>query len=281
MWEVYLFLGTPFGGLDVIFEVVFRLLTNSFVRMPRANRYHVPGLIWHITHRCHNRDFLFRWNLDRDRYRFWLWEARKRYDLCLLDYTITSNHIHLIVYDSGDPDMIERSLQLTQGRLAQEYNRRKGRLGAFWQDRYHATAIQSGTHLRRCMTYVDMNMVRAGVVAHPADWPSAGYHEIQRPPKRYRLLDLEKMMELIGATSHQELARWQEDRIREAIANRHQREAHWTEAVAVGDDSFLSQVAERLGTRARHKRIVQRDSVSVLEEESGPYRLYLPVKYPV
>jgi len=26
--------------------------------MARAKRHHIPGQIWHITHRCHKREFL-------------------------------------------------------------------------------------------------------------------------------------------------------------------------------------------------------------------------------
>ena len=37
------------------------------------------------------------------------------------------------------------------------------RKGAFWEDRYHATVIEKGEHLLRCIVYIDMNMVRAGV----------------------------------------------------------------------------------------------------------------------
>jgi putative transposase len=28
------------------------------------------------------------------------------------------------------------------------------------------------------MVYIDLNMVRAGVVDHPSEWPDCGYHEI-------------------------------------------------------------------------------------------------------
>jgi hypothetical protein len=35
------------------------------------------------------------------------------------------------------------------------------------EDRYHATAVQADEHLYRCMIYIDLNMVRAGVVNHP------------------------------------------------------------------------------------------------------------------
>ena len=65
-------------------------------------------------------------------------------------------------------------MQLIAGRAAQNYNRRKARLGAFREDRYHATAIESGAHLHRCVVYIDLNMVRAGVVKHPAEWPHTG-----------------------------------------------------------------------------------------------------------
>ena len=65
--------------------------------MPRANRHFLPGLVWHLTHRCHQREFLLKFSRDRDTYLHWLYEARKRFGLCVLDYMVTSNHVHLLV----------------------------------------------------------------------------------------------------------------------------------------------------------------------------------------
>ena len=62
------------------------------------------------------------------------------------------------------------------GRTAQEYNIRKRRKGAFREDRYHATAVQDDDHLIRCLVYIDLNMVRAGVVKHPSKWLFSGYN---------------------------------------------------------------------------------------------------------
>ena len=75
-------------------------------------------------------------------------------------------------------------MQLIAGRTAQQFNQRKKREGAYWQDRYHATVIQTGDHLIRCLVYIDLNMVRAGVVSHPSHWQASGYIEIQAPPMR-------------------------------------------------------------------------------------------------
>jgi putative transposase len=60
---------------------------------------------------------------------------------------VTSNHIHLLVVDDGGRDVIPKSVRLVAGRTGQEYNIRKRRKGAFWEDRYHATAIETGEHL--------------------------------------------------------------------------------------------------------------------------------------
>jgi REP element-mobilizing transposase RayT len=128
--------------------------------MPRANRHFLPGYVWHITHRCHQRKFLLKFARDRRRYLHWVFEAKKRFGLCVLDYAVTANHIHLLVKDTG-PNVIAQSMQLIAGRTAQEYNQRRAMQGAFWEDRYHATAIEIDEHLHRCLVYIDLNMVRA------------------------------------------------------------------------------------------------------------------------
>jgi len=90
---------------------------------------------------------------------------------------VTSNHVHLLIKDTGS-NIIAESMQLIAGRTAQEYNQRKGKQGAFWEDRYHATAVQADEHLHRCMVYIGLNMVRAGVVNHIANKRWVGPKEI-------------------------------------------------------------------------------------------------------
>jgi REP element-mobilizing transposase RayT len=68
--------------------------------MARANRHHIPGQVWHITHRCHKKEFLLKFARDRRRWYSWLFEAKKRFGLIILNYVVTSNHIHLMVVDS-------------------------------------------------------------------------------------------------------------------------------------------------------------------------------------
>ena len=116
--------------------------------------------MWHITHRCHKKEFLLKFAKDRSTWIKWLFEAKKRYGLQVLNYTVTSNHIHLLVHGHEDKDVIPRSLQLVAGRTGQEYNQRKKRKGAFWEDRYHATAVDVDEHLVRCLVYIDIHPVK-------------------------------------------------------------------------------------------------------------------------
>ena len=92
-------------------------------------------------------------------------------------------------------------IQLVAGRTGQEYNARKNRKGAFWEDRYHATAIETGTHLQRCLLYVDLNMVRAGAVKHPEGWAHGGYHEIQGNRRRNTVVDLNALKDALELSS--------------------------------------------------------------------------------
>jgi putative transposase len=242
----------------------------DFTAMPRANRHYLPGYVWHLTHRCHRRQFLLKFDRDRSLWRRWLYEARCRYGLCVFDYTATSNHIHLLVRDQGRGE-IAASMQLLEGCTAQRFNQRKQRSGAFWEDRYHATAVETGAHLARCLVYIDLNMVRAGVVAHPEQWAVSGYHEIQRPRRRYVVVDREALAEALGieigqlADTHRS---WVEAALRDGAW---QREAHWTESVAVGSRGFVERVQGELGTRGRYRTLEEGTDMWVLRETPGRY----------
>jgi len=225
--------------------------------MSRAKRHFLPGYAWHITHRCHKREFLLKFDRDRRSWISWLFEAKKRYRLRVLDYMATSNHVHLLVSDNGKRDAIPRSMQLIAGRTAQEFNQRKKRKGAFWEDRYHATAVETNHHLIACLTYIDLNMVRAGVVAHPSEWPSSGYAELRQPRERYSIIDHRTLMDLLKIPSIEELQRLHEGWIDGALARGELvRESKWTESVAVGSRDFVAGIKNKLGARVKGRRIL-------------------------
>lgn len=245
--------------------------------MPRANRYFLPGHVWHITHRCHKQEFLLKFAMDRRCWLGWLFEAKKRYGLCILNYIVTSNHIHLLVQDAGRGE-IAKSMQLVAGRVAQQYNQRKKRKGAFWEDRYHATAVAADRHLAQCLAYIDLNMVRAGVVKEPVEWGASGYAELMESRQRYNLIDYETLGSLLGLSSiadiRMERRKWVEE-----VKSRNEpleRNPCWSESLAVGDGEFVSEIKERLGFKGRKRVITEDDQRCVLRETEAKYVILPP-----
>jgi len=163
-------------------------------------------------------------------------------------------------------------LQLVASRTGQEYNQRKSRKGAFWEDRYHATAIESGEHFVRCMVYIDLNMVRAGVVDHPSEWPDCGYHEIQNPPQRYAIIDRQKLAELSMLKDLASLNDSHTGWIQEMLPSKSKgREDKWSASIAVGGEKFVSKIKELLGVKATGRRIVHSRGASELREPASSY----------
>jgi putative transposase len=216
--------------------------------MPRANRYVVAGELLHITNRCHDRAFLLRFARDRDTYRSWLREGVRRTGVSVLDYIITSNHVH-IVAESGRSSEIADLMRLAEGCCGEQYNRRKGRSGAFWEDRYGATIIDSGPYLWDCMVYVDLNMVRAGVVGRPEEWEWGGYRELMGLRRRYRLVDLDRVVELTGAGSIEAFRDSYGAAVADTARGDLAREPRWTESVAVGRREFVDRIRSSVDRR--------------------------------
>ncbi len=203
----------------------------------------------------------------------WLYQAKKRYrGLSVLNYMVTSNHVHLLIFDNSGRNIIPDSIKLVAGRTGKEYNTRKNRKGAFWQDRYHATAVESNRHLRQCIAYIDMNMVRAGVVDHPGKWECRGYNEIQNPQTRKSIIDFERLMELLGFETYEQLQQahfqWVDSRLQ---AENKGRQAKRTQSVAVGGESFIEKIKEALGFKARGRKIRHDGDAFELREALKPY----------
>jgi len=57
----------------------------------------------------------FQFVRDRRRWLQWLFEGKKRFGTCILNYAVTSNHIHLLVRDGQEREVIPQTIQLIAG----------------------------------------------------------------------------------------------------------------------------------------------------------------------
>ena len=177
--------------------------------------------------------------------------------------------------EAVDKESLSRFMQDLAATIALHYNRRKARSGAFWEGRYHATMVDSGSYLWACLQYIDLNMVRAGVVRHPEHWQWTGWQEIMGHRRRYCLIDQNK---LISWTGHADIRHFQEHYEHDLTGKIHQRvlqrEPKWTEAVAVGGEAFVKSVTDQLPDRRRwqiEEAAVGQSRGSILREPSPAY----------
>jgi putative transposase len=206
----------------------------------------------------------------------WLYEAKKRYGLVILNYVVTSNHIHLVVHGKDASETIPKSIQLIAGRTGQEYNRRKKRKGAFWEDRYHATAIETGEHLLRCIRYIDLNMVRAGAVSHPEQWLHGGYYEIQHPRRKNVLIDYDALGHLSGYYSFDQFQPAHRNWVEAALSeNSMQREECWTQSIATGSRTFVQTIKSQMAGFAFGRKLRKSAEGFELREPSPGYNAFL------
>jgi len=241
--------------------------------MPRAHRLKVQGGLFHLTHRCHNRQFLLKFARDRDTYRALMRRKLKRFEVSLLDYCVTCNHVHLLV-DAEDRLQVSGFVREVAGEFARQYNKRKRRINAVWGDNFHATLVDNGCYLWRCLRYIELNMVRCWKVSHPREWEWVGYHEIMGTKRRYRVLDLERLCWRLGTTSLREVRANLEATLAETLSSKNQmkREACWTESLAIGSPEFIRQVEPLILSRRETEIVEDKDlGLWVLRETELPY----------
>lgn len=138
--------------------------------MARLNRLTLPGLPHHVIQRGNNRQAIFTSVADYQYLLALIDENAKEFEVDIHAYVLMSNHFHLLATpqtDTGLPQM----MQAVGRRYVRYFNDTQARTGTLWEGRYKSTLIQTDRYLLACMAYIDLNPVRAGMLAEPRDYP--------------------------------------------------------------------------------------------------------------
>jgi putative transposase len=137
--------------------------------MARLPRLTVPGYPHHIIQRGNNRQPIFATNADYELLLALIDEHARKQHVAIHSYVLMTNHFHLL----ATPETAEGIPQMMQAvgrRYVRTYNLRHARTGTLWEGRYRSTLVQAERYLLACMVYIDLNPVRAGMVADPAEY---------------------------------------------------------------------------------------------------------------
>ncbi len=144
--------------------------------MPRIARIVYPELPHHITQRGNFKQNIFTSEDDIIQYLKLIKVANKHLKIEILAYCFMMNHVHFIMVPPEEESLAFFFNSLSM-RYAQYFNRKLGRKGHLWQDRYYSCPLDL-RHFYEAVRYVENNPVKAGIVRFAAEyrWSSASIH---------------------------------------------------------------------------------------------------------
>ncbi|EYC52282.1 transposase [Hylemonella gracilis str. Niagara R] len=146
--------------------------------MARLPRLSVAGQAHHVVQRGNDGQAIFRDEVDRRQMLQLLETQAREHRVALHAYVLMDNHVHLLL-TPATAEGLPKMMQAVGRRYVRWFNDRHGRSGTLWEGRYRSTVIEAERHLLPCMAYIDLNPVRAGLVAQAADYPwSSHTHHI-------------------------------------------------------------------------------------------------------
>jgi putative transposase len=93
------------------------------------------------------------------------WEASTRVHA----YALMTNHVHLLLTPTT-PDGTSTLMQRLGQAYSRSFNHRHGRTGTLWEGRFRASPVTSDDYVLECHRYIELNPVRAGIVARPEQY---------------------------------------------------------------------------------------------------------------
>lgn len=148
--------------------------------MARLPRLTLTGYPHHVILRGNNRQDIFKSRADYQRMLSLLEEHSRAQGVEVHAYVLMTNHVHLLLTPQQE-QALPKMMQAVGRSYVQAFNKLHGRSGTLWEGRYRSTLIQTDRYLLACMVYMDLNPVRAHMVAQPAEHPwSSHLHYIGR-----------------------------------------------------------------------------------------------------
>jgi putative transposase len=150
-----------------------RQATHTVECVPRLPRPQIPDGLYHVGVRGVRKTPLFHDDPDRHEILGRLAEVVARYCWECLAYCLMTNHVHLVV-KTIEPT-ISRGMQWLNSRYCEYFNGRYGIEGHAIERRFWSKVITREEQLLTTIAYDVLNPVRAGICAHPGDWPWSSY----------------------------------------------------------------------------------------------------------
>jgi len=216
--------------------------------MARLPRLQLLGCAHHVIQRGNNREACFYDEADYKAYLSFLRDAAVKYQVAIHAFVLMTNHVHLLVTPDSEQG-VSRMMQAQGRKYVQYFNFKHGRTGTLWEGRYKSTLVDADAYLLTVYRYIELNPVRAGMVAHASEYPWSSYQG-NALGKAIQLLTPHPLYQQLGKTDAERQGayvalfrgRMQE---RDLAVIREATNKTWV----LGDDRFKAQIEAKTGRR--------------------------------
>ncbi|MEK6543092.1 MAG: transposase [Elusimicrobiota bacterium] len=220
--------------------------------MARLARSVLPGIPHHVTQRGNRKQQTFFCDGDFKLYIDLLSEWTRRNNVEIWAYCLMPNHVHLIAVPES-AQTLRQAIGETHRRYTRAINFRKDWRGHLWQGRFYSFAMDE-RHLLAAARYIELNPVKAGLVADPASypWSSARAHLAGQDQNLVKVAPLLDLTEDWGTFLRQPTADGQN-----ALIELHERTGR-----PLGNEEFIQKAEAILGRPLRPQKAGRKPSGS-------------------
>jgi putative transposase len=161
-------------------------------QMPRTARLVASGATYHLTALGTGSEAVFRTERDGRHFMTLLERVIQRHRWNCLVYCLMPTHYHLMVETPESDADLARGMHRLNGCYAQSFNRRQGRFGHLFAERFYSGMVTNDSHMLEVIRYVARNPVRAGLCSSPGEWRWSSYAAsigLAPPPPSFLALD--------------------------------------------------------------------------------------------
>ena len=221
--------------------------------MPRLPRISPIGIPVHVIQRGNNRQACFVSEEDHGAYAGWLKEYSRKYSVEIHAWVMMTNHVHLLC-TPRQASGISQMMQSLGRRYVQYFNSAYRRSGTLWEGRFKSCLVQEERYLLEVYKYIELNPVRAGMVADPGEYIWSSY-QVNGLGKISDLCSPHREYLSLGETPQNRQKHYRElftlhvdDKLLENIrTNTHK-------GMALGNDRFKDELATLTGRRLKPKK---------------------------
>lgn len=144
--------------------------------MPNGPRLIIENALYHIMVRGNQKQMVFVEECDFIQYLNRLKRYKRKYGFRLYGFCLMPNHIHMIGEATQAKNMAKFMHGLNRSYTAY-FNKKYGKVGHLWQGRFNSKVILKDGYAVDCLSYIEMNPVRANMVRSPSEYEWSSYRE--------------------------------------------------------------------------------------------------------